>query len=94
MSARLTWKPYMHNPRLPFFLPRIANPTLVVWGKQDQIVPVICGEQYQRLLPDATLKVIEGCGHSPMIERPDEFLSMLRTFLTESGPAAAVEAPR
>jgi pimeloyl-ACP methyl ester carboxylesterase len=94
MSARLTWKPYMHNPRLPFFLPRISNPTLVVWGKQDQIVPVACGEQYRRLLPNATLRVIEGCGHSPMVERPDEFVSMLHTFLTESGPAVAVEAPR
>jgi pimeloyl-ACP methyl ester carboxylesterase len=88
MSARLTWKPYMHNPRLPFFLPRISNPTLVVWGKQDQIVPLVCGEQYQRLLPNATLKVIDGCGHSPMIERLDEFVGLMRDFLRPVSAAA------
>jgi pimeloyl-ACP methyl ester carboxylesterase len=94
MSARLTWKPYMHNPRLPHFLPRLTNPSLIVWGRQDQIVPVICGEQYARLLPNATLRVIEGCGHSPMIERPDDFLARVRAFLSQTDPAAQVEARR
>jgi pimeloyl-ACP methyl ester carboxylesterase len=45
MTARLTWKPYMFDPRLPHFLPRVPNPTLIVWGYEDQIVPRICGEQ-------------------------------------------------
>src|SRR5262245_58450448 len=63
MTARLTWKPYMQNPRLPHFLPRVANPALIVWGRQDRIVPAECGEQYQRLLPHARLTVLEDCGH-------------------------------
>ncbi|HZO29338.1 MAG TPA: alpha/beta fold hydrolase, partial [Chloroflexota bacterium] len=88
MSARITWKPYMHNPRLPFFLPRVTNPTLIVWGREDQIVPVICGEQYLRLLPNATLRVIDGCGHSPMIERVDDFLGLMRDFLSPAASAA------
>jgi len=50
MTARLTWKPYMHNPRLEHFLPRVTNPTLLVWGREDRIVPVVCGEQYRRAL--------------------------------------------
>ena len=41
MTARLTWKPYMHNPRLAHFLPRVTNPTLIVWGREDRIVPVV-----------------------------------------------------
>src|SRR5207253_9755362 len=63
MTARLTWKPYMHNPRLERFLPRVVNPTLIVWGRQDHIIPVECGAQYQRALPNATLTVLEKCGH-------------------------------
>ena len=92
MSARLIWKPYAHNPRLPHFLPRVTNETLIVWGRQDRIVPLICGEQYQRHLPNATLRIIENCGHSPNIERPDEYVRILTEFLSPAGAPAASEA--
>ncbi len=81
MAARLTWKPYMFNPRLPYFLPRVQTPTLIVWGREDQIVPPICGEQYRRLLPDATLRVLDKCGHMPPIEQPDTFAKLVLDFL-------------
>jgi pimeloyl-ACP methyl ester carboxylesterase len=81
MAARLTWKPYMHNPRLPHFLPRVTNRTLLVWGREDRIVPVVCGEQYRRLLPAATLTVLERCGHLPPIEHPDTFATLALDFL-------------
>jgi pimeloyl-ACP methyl ester carboxylesterase len=81
MTARLTWKPYMFNPRLPWFLPRVTAPALVVWGREDRIVPVICGEQYRRLLPAAKLAVLDGCGHLPPIERPAEFARLVVDFL-------------
>lgn len=94
MSARLIWKPYAHNPRLPYFLPRVANPTLIVWGQQDRIVPPICGEQYARLLPNATLRLLDRCGHAPPLERPEEFVGLVRDFLAPTVSAAAVEARR
>jgi pimeloyl-ACP methyl ester carboxylesterase len=81
MAARLTWKPYMFNPRLPHFLPRVSTPTLIVWGREDRIVPVVCGEQYRRLLPNATLRVLERCGHMPPIEQPDGFAKLVLDFL-------------
>ena len=81
MAARLTWKPYMHNPRLAHFLPRVTNRTLIVWGREDRIVPVECGEQYRRLLPAATLTVLERCGHLPPIEQPDRFARLVLDFL-------------
>jgi len=81
MTARLTWKPYMHNPRLDRFLPRVTNPTLIVWGREDRIVPVVCGEQYRRALPNATLTVLEQCGHLPPIEQPDAFARLVLDFL-------------
>ena len=81
MTARLTWKPYMHNPRLARFLPRITNPTLLLWGRQDRVVPVECGEQYRGLLPNAMLTVLETCGHLPPIEQPDAFARHVLGFL-------------
>jgi pimeloyl-ACP methyl ester carboxylesterase len=84
MAARLTWKPYMHNPRLEQFLPRVANPTLIVWGRDDRIVPVECGEQYRRLMPNATLSVLERCGHLPPLEHPDAFARLILDFLGET----------
>jgi pimeloyl-ACP methyl ester carboxylesterase len=81
MTARLTWKPYMHNPRLARFLPRVANPTLIVWGREDRIVPLACGEQYGRLLPRARLAVLERCGHLPPLEHPDAFARLVLEFL-------------
>jgi pimeloyl-ACP methyl ester carboxylesterase len=81
MTARLTWKPYMHNPRLARFLPRVANPTLIIWGREDRVVPVECGEQYRRSLPNATLTVLERCGHLPPIEQPDAFARLVLDFL-------------
>jgi pimeloyl-ACP methyl ester carboxylesterase len=81
MTARLTWKPYMHSPRLARFLPRVENPTLLVWGLEDRIVPVECGEQYRRALPNATLAVLERCGHLPPLEHPDAFARLVLEFL-------------
>jgi pimeloyl-ACP methyl ester carboxylesterase len=83
MAARLTWKPYMHNPRLAQFLPRVTNPALIVWGREDRLVPVECGEQYRRLLPNATLSVLERCGHLPPLEHPDAFARLVVDFLEE-----------
>ena len=81
MTARLTWKPYMHNPRLANFLPRVTNPALIVWGREDRIVPIVCGEQFRRLLPNATLSVLERCGHLPPLEQPDAFARLVLDFL-------------
>ncbi len=86
MAARLTWKPYMYNPRLGRFLGRVTNPTLIVWGRQDRIVPLECGEQYRRLLSKATLTVLESSGHSPPIEQPEIFARLVLDFLGGSSP--------
>ncbi len=83
MTSRLCWKPYFHNPKLPGYLRGLKTPTLLVWGQQDAIIPVNCAALYQRALPQATLHVIERCGHSPGLEKPQEFLHIVRTFLAQ-----------
>jgi pimeloyl-ACP methyl ester carboxylesterase len=81
MTSRLCWKPYFHNPKLPAYLRGVKTPTLIVWGQQDAIVPVNCGALYQQALTNATLHVIDRCGHVPALEKPQEFLSAVRAFL-------------
>jgi pimeloyl-ACP methyl ester carboxylesterase len=44
-----------------------------VWGREDAIVPVECGELFQQALPNATLKVIEHCGHTSQPEAAGVF---------------------
>jgi len=52
MAQLLGWKPYMYNPKLIHRLRRVKSPTLVVWGKQDRLVPLAHGEAYQRRFAD------------------------------------------
>ena len=56
-----------------------------MWGREDQIVPVACAEQYRKLLPNATLHVFDKCGHLPPIEQPDAFARLVLDFLTGWG---------
>ena len=81
MASRLCWRPYMNNPSLPFYLRKVTTPALIIWGKQDAIVPQECGELYQQALPNATLKIVDHCGHSPQIEKPQEFQNLVTEFL-------------
>ncbi len=81
MAARLTWKPYMHDPRLAGLLPRIKAEVLLLWGRQDALIPLECGDLYKAALPNASLKVIENCGHSPQYEKPVEFTDIVLEFL-------------
>jgi pimeloyl-ACP methyl ester carboxylesterase len=62
---------------------RIAMPTLLLWGDADKVVPPVYGTAFQKLFPDATLKIIENCGHLPQLERPDEFIAAVQGFLTD-----------
>ena len=65
-------------------------PILVVWGEEDRLVRASTGEYYSGMLPDHRFVSIEGAGHSPMEEKPAEFLEHVRRFLGEhTGRAAA-----
>ena len=82
MASRLCWRPYMHNPNLPRYLQLIRVPALIVWGRQDGVVPLNVGEIYHSVLQGSTLRVIEQCGHSPQIEKPQEFMDASMAFLS------------
>lgn len=60
---------------------QIQLPTLVVCGRQDQLTPLKYSEFLVSQLPRATLRVIEACGHAPMIEQPAQLSQALEEFL-------------
>lgn len=64
-------------------LPRIQCPTLVIWGREDMLVPARDADEYARAVPDARKVVFEDTGHSPMMERPQTFNDCLADFLAE-----------
>ena len=83
MVSRLCWRPYMHNPNLPEYLKFVRVPSLIVWGRQDKMVPLECGEIYNQSLQGSTLHVVEECGHAPQNEKPEEFLNVALSFLSK-----------
>jgi pimeloyl-ACP methyl ester carboxylesterase len=85
MTFRIAWKPYMYNPTLPHLLGGVATPTLVVWGREDRIVPLECGERFAKALPNARLHTLERAGHFADMERPDELARLVVEFL-KTGP--------
>jgi pimeloyl-ACP methyl ester carboxylesterase len=81
-TARLAWEPYMFNPSLPHLLEGVDGlPTMLLWGKQDPVVPLSAAEVYQRSIKGAKVVTIDNCGHYPGAEQPAEFLKQVRAFL-------------
>ena len=81
MAARLLWKPYMRSHTLPALLRGVATPTLVVWGREDGIIPLSVCDRYVRAIPGATANVLDRCGHLPEMEQPDAFVRAVLDFL-------------
>ena len=63
------------------FLTRIDLPVLLIWGLQDQINSPNVALHFHDLLPNSTVKFIDECGHLPMVEKPDEFVQSVLSFL-------------
>lgn len=81
-ACRLGWRPYMHYPSLPHLLHRLRKlPTLIVWGRQDAIVPVSAAEVYHASIPGSQLVILDNCGHHPEVEQSDEFVQRVQAFL-------------
>ena len=65
-------------------LPRLAVPTLLVWGKDDRVTPADVAERFHALIPDSELVFITNCGHAPMLERPEAFTEIVEEWLRET----------
>jgi pimeloyl-ACP methyl ester carboxylesterase len=74
-------------------LDRIAVPTLIVWGRNDILVPVEDAETFEHLIGENAHSVIfDDTGHLAMLERPRRFNELLAGFLAgERAPEAGIE---
>lgn len=68
-------------------IPNIEVPTLLIWGLNDTITPPYVAHEFNRLIPNSTLRFIDECCHAPMMEHPDKFNDLLEEFLIK--PVAA-----
>ena len=75
-------------------LPEIGCPTLVVWGRDDAIIPVSDADTFVELVPGSRKLIVEDTGHVPMVERPVTFNDHLEQFLHHEVEPGELEAVR
>jgi pimeloyl-ACP methyl ester carboxylesterase len=61
----------------------IKSPTLIVWGKNDRVIPVAHAQIAVKSIPGARLELFDKCGHIAMYEHPDKFNKLVLDFLAE-----------
>ena len=66
-------------------LGRAQMPVLVVWGRQDALIPVAYAEPLRAEFEHAELELLDGCGHVPMADCPEAFDRVLEAFLARGG---------
>ena len=64
-------------------LASIVQPTLVIHGAQDAVTPCDAGCALARLLPRATLHVMQGTGHAPFLSDGDGVAALIHAFCTD-----------
>lgn len=61
-------------------LPKMSQPTCIIWGKNDTVTPPEVAEDFHKLLPDSDLFWVDECGHAAMMEQPEEFNQILENW--------------
>ena len=66
-------------------------PTLLVWGRQDRIIPMGHGEDAHALMPHSRLEIFDRAGHFPFNDDPARFVALIEDFVAETEPAELAE---
>jgi pimeloyl-ACP methyl ester carboxylesterase len=62
-------------------LGEIKKPTLIIWGKQDGLIPVTDAEKFNKGIANSELVILDGCGHVPQAEKALDFNKKVLEFL-------------
>ena len=82
-SSRIGFKPpYFYHAKLRDRLHRFNGPALVVWGSDDQFVPISHATAYGKALSSSTVELIDGGGHAVILETPEIVADKITTFLS------------
>jgi hypothetical protein len=78
-----TFKNVINEDQSPY-LSAIKIPTLVIWGEKDAVTPLKEGKLIAKSIPNAKLSVIKNAGHFRLLEKPEEFIKLIKEGLGES----------
>ncbi len=64
-------------------LGEIKKPTLIIWGKQDGLIPVADADTFNKGIINSQLVIFDNCGHVPQFEKAAEFNKAVLEFLSK-----------
>lgn len=76
------------------WLHRLRQPTLVLHGDDDPLVPLINARYLARAIPDARLQVVAGAGHLFLLDQPDDAVAAIEPFLESQAGGIDVDLTR
>ena len=59
----------------------LQQPTLILWGDRDRLIPPVAGRQFQQMIAGSRLVMLEGLGHVPQEEDPVRSVVPVKAFL-------------
>ncbi len=62
----------------------INRPTLILWGRDDKLIPLTFGERFHQEITNSRLQIIDNCGHMPQVECPDQFVTAVLQFFNDT----------
>jgi pimeloyl-ACP methyl ester carboxylesterase len=77
------------------FYPRLGElqaPAMFVWGTGDKLVPSSFSRHVEQWLPTAEQVILDGCGHVPQVERPEQTNGLLRRFFAHADAMGRLRA--
>ena len=77
------------------FYPRLSGlraPAMFVWGTHDKLIPSGFRRHVEQWLPEAEQIVLEGCGHVPQVERPEQTSGLMRRFFAHADAMGSLRA--
>ncbi|MBI4854847.1 MAG: alpha/beta hydrolase [Acidobacteria bacterium] len=80
MVAKLAWT-LGYSPKLERRLRRISSPTLIIWGKEDQLISTAYAQAYKNAINGSSLAIIDDCGHVPIVEQTEQTINLIKEFI-------------
>ena len=62
-------------------LKTINTPTMIIWGANDPVIPIENADQFVSSIKDCRFYRMDGCGHTPYVQKPQEFAAIVLDFL-------------
>ena len=63
---------------------RISVPTLIIWGREDRLIPLSLGQKLNAAIPGSRIAILDECGHIPHEEKPEETARVIQSFLGDT----------